>query len=274
MPETCLSQRSVLEIAGDQAVDFLQGLVTQDVAAIADGTSAWAALLSPQGKCLFDLMLYRLDGLIIIDCDKNLLEDLERALVRYRLRRNIQITPRNDLGIHVAWSDGTTSDTPCDKQDTGPPDTDPRCAKLGRRWVSDRFAGDPGHEAAWIAHRLELGIMEGAVEIPPKRLLWLEANALQHNGISFTKGCYIGQENMARMHHKAKLRKRLRSFRCVESPRIGDRISAGSKQAGEVICVYSGPQFQSILGVALIRCEHEHQSMTCNGQEITLLGPE
>jgi len=87
--------------------------------------------------------------------------------------------------------------------DAGAPD--PRLPELGRRWLAG--AGEPA--SGWLAHRLSLGIAEGAVELGSDKTLWLEANARELNGVSFTKGCYVGQENTARMHHRAKVNRRL-----------------------------------------------------------------
>ena len=110
----------------------------------------------------------------------------------YRLRRAITIEAASG-GVH--WSpDG----------DEGLPD--PRLSELGRRWLGDA-AGEPA--TGWREHRLTLGVTEGRAELGEGETLWLEANAGELNGVSFTKGCYVGQENTARMHHRAKVNRRL-----------------------------------------------------------------
>jgi folate-binding protein YgfZ len=111
----------------------------------------------------------------------------------YRLRRAIIVSEEAGLAVH--WS--TTGDE-------GVPD--PRLAELGRRWLAP--AGERTDEA-WLAHRLSLGVTEGRAELGSDRILWLEANAAELNGVSFTKGCYVGQENTARMHHRSKVNRRL-----------------------------------------------------------------
>ena len=82
---------------------------------------------------------------------------------------------------------------------------DPRDARLGQRWIAKRSEAATG----WLAHRLSLGIVEGVAELGSDATLWLEANARAQNGVSFTKGCYVGQENTARMHHRSKVNRRL-----------------------------------------------------------------
>lgn len=191
-----LADRAVLRLAGDGVRDFLQGLVTQDLTLLAPGRPLWAGLLTPQGKALFDFMLWDgadggEDDAVLIDCDAGRAEALARRLSVYRLRRAITIEP-TPLAVH--WSVGTTAGV-----------DDPRLAALGRRWL-----GPPGETAdGWVRHRLALGVAEGVGELGDGETLWLECNARELNGVSFTKGCYIGQENTARMHHRAKVNRRL-----------------------------------------------------------------
>ncbi|CAN5428425.1 folate-binding protein YgfZ [soil metagenome] len=185
---TWLSDRALLRIAGDDPRGFLQGLVTSDMLG---SLPLWAGLLTPQGKALFDFIVWPDGDALLIDCEAEAAEALARRLAMYRLRRPITIEPAPG-GVHWA-PDGMT----------GVPD--PRLAALGRRWL-----GEQGEEAtAWRAHRLALGVTEGRAELGDGETLWLEANAGELNGVSFTKGCYVGQENTARMHHRAKVNRRL-----------------------------------------------------------------
>ena len=193
---TMLADRAVLRLTGDGARDFLQGLVTHDVGLLAPGRPQWGALLTPQGKALFDFILW--DGIdggegdaVLIDCEADRAEALARRLGLYRLRRAIAIEP-TALAVH--WALGTAEGV-----------DDPRLAALGRRWLG--APGDPTDD--WPAHRLGLGVTEGVGELGDGETLWLECNARELNGASFSKGCYIGQENTARMHHRAKVNRRL-----------------------------------------------------------------
>ncbi|NIJ21633.1 hypothetical protein FHS95_003336 [Sphingomonas naasensis] len=193
-PGTWLSNRALLRIAGDDPRGFLQGLVTQDMAEVTVAAPQWAGLLTPQGKALFDFILWDAgDGAILIDCESAQREALARRLMLYRLRRAITIDPL-ESGIHWARHG-----------DVGT--ADPRLSELGRRWL-DAGRGAPA-DAAWLEHRLRHGVTEGAAELGQDKTLWLECNAAELDGVSFTKGCYVGQENTARMHYRAKVNRRL-----------------------------------------------------------------
>lgn len=192
-PPTMLADRAVLRIGGDDPRGFLQGLVTQDLAQVTSGQPQWAALLTPQGKVLFDFLLWAQDDAVLIDCEASQAVALARRLALYRLRRAITI---EQPALTVHWS-----------QSAGDGVADPRLSALGQRWIG---AARPGDAASrWRAHRLSLGVVEGVSELGSGETLWLEANARELNGVSFTKGCYVGQENTARMHHRAKVNRRL-----------------------------------------------------------------
>ena len=202
MPATTLTDRAVIRVSGDGARDFLQGLVTSDVAG---PLPVWTGLLTPQGKCLFDFIVWpdsigSGDGLLL-DCEAAAAGDLIKRLSIYRLRRPIGIEHDDTLAVH--WSrDG----------DHGVPD--PRLPELGRRWLARADEAAQG----WLKHRLRLGVTEGRAELGD--ILWLECNAAELNGVSFTKGCFVGQENTARMNWRSKVNRRLV---VVETDRDGPR---------------------------------------------------
>ncbi|UZK70449.1 folate-binding protein [Sphingomonas sp. S1-29] len=192
---THLADRAVLRLSGEDVRGFLQGLVTQDLAAVAPGAPQWSGLLTPQGKALFDFLLWADGDDVLIDCEAAQADALVRRLSLYRLRRAIVIARDPALGVH--WSLAPAADAAAD----------PRHPKLGWRWLGAPTGEDAS--PAWRAHRLALGVVEGAEELGQDATLWLEANARELNGVSFTKGCYVGQENTARMHHRAKVSRRL-----------------------------------------------------------------
>ncbi len=188
---TTLPDRAVIRVSGEGPRGFLQGLVTADTAALAHDAPAWSALLSPQGKALFDFLLWADGGSVLIDVEASQADALVRRLSMYRLRRSIDFAV-TDQAVH--WSATGTQGVP-----------DPRLAALGRRWIGAASAPATG----WPAHRLSLGVVEGVGELGNGETLWLECNAGELNGVSYTKGCYVGQENTARMHHRAKVNRRL-----------------------------------------------------------------
>ena len=194
MTATTLTNRAVLRLSphdpGEDVIAFLQGLVTNEVAG---PLPAWAALLSPQGKVLFDFLIWRDGADLLIDCAADSCDALAKRLALYRLRRKIGIALDPALSVH--WSQEPHSGAA----------PDPRLPALGWRWLSTER--DEPADAAWLAHRLSLGVTEGLAELGD--LLWLECNADELRGVSFTKGCYVGQENTARMNWRAKVNRRL-----------------------------------------------------------------
>ena len=192
---TWLADRALIRISGEDVRGFLQGLVTQDLATVAADAPQWAALLTPQGKALFDFLLWEAGDDIVVDCEEAQAEALIRRLTLYRLRRPIRIGHEPALGVH--WSRAARPHAAAD----------PRLAALGWRWLDENAGRDAG--LAWRAHRLSLGVTEGAAELGNDRTLWLECNAIELNGVAFNKGCYIGQENTARMNWRQKINRRL-----------------------------------------------------------------
>lgn len=192
MTATLLTSRAVIRLSPQEEAEdvrgFLQGLVTNDVAG---PLPCWAALLSPQGKVLFDFVVWADGPDLLLDCETSQADALAKRLSLYRLRRKIGIAPDPALGVHWQAGDG--------------PSPDPRLAALGQRWLGD--AGGEGADSQWLTNRLSHGVCEGQAELAD--LLWLECNAAELNGVSFTKGCYVGQENTARMNWRQKVNRRL-----------------------------------------------------------------
>jgi folate-binding protein YgfZ len=192
MTATRLSARSIIRLSpldeAEDVADFLQGLVTNDVTG---ALPVWAALLTPQGKVLFDFLVWPDSGGLLLDCEAEAADALAKRLSLYRLRRKIAIARDDLLAVHWRKEEGN----------------DPRLTTLGTRWLAPADPADLPADAQWLAHRLSLGVCEGAAELGD--LLWLECNAAELNGVSFSKGCYIGQENTARMNWRHKVNRRL-----------------------------------------------------------------
>ena len=190
-----LFDRAVLRLSpqaeGEDVRGFLQGLVTNDVSG---ALPVSAGLLSAQGKALFDFLVWDDVADLMIDCEDSVADELVKRLSLYRLRRKIAIA--RDATLGVFWQAGGEAGEP-----------DPRLPGLGQRWIGPVSADDSAADAEWLAHRLRLGVTEGRAELGD--LLWLETNAAELGGVSFTKGCYVGQENTARMNWRAKVNRRL-----------------------------------------------------------------
>lgn len=213
MTATTLDDRALLRLSGDGVRDFLQGLVTNDVAALGESTPLWTGLLTPQGKALFDFILWADGDDVLVDCEAALADALARRLMLYRLRRPITIARDESLAVHWSPDAGNGAERT----------RDPRLAALGHRWLA------PPSEPAegWRAHRLALGVAEGGAELGD--ILWLECNAAELNGVSFAKGCYVGQENTARMNYRSKVNRRLM---VVPAAAPGDRTRVHYPELG------------------------------------------
>ncbi|MEP2378989.1 folate-binding protein, partial [Parasphingorhabdus sp.] len=204
MTETRLIDRSIIRLSatgdGEDVREFLQGLVTQDMGTVQPALPQWSALLTAQGKVLFDFFLWADGDDILIDCEKAHAEALIKRLKIYRLRRTIEIAAEPALAVHWAVIAG---DKP----------VDPRLSDIGHRWLdseTDSAETDSGGaDSAYRIHRLALGVTEGEPELGSDKTLWLECNATELNGVSFAKGCYVGQENTARMNYRQKINRRL-----------------------------------------------------------------
>lgn len=197
MPIARLTDRAIVHVAGGDARAYLQDLVTNDVDRLTAATPVWAGLLSAQGKPLFDMILFDdTNGGMFVDVLADAAAALVKRLTMYKLRRAVTITAVDGLHVFAAW-DQPVADLPAD----------PQLPALGQRWVADAAATDTGvHD--YTCHRRGHGVPDSA-DLALDRMLWLEANAVELNGVSFTKGCYVGQENTARMYHRDKLRRRL-----------------------------------------------------------------
>ena len=215
--------RTILEIAGNDATTFLQGLVTNDVARLDQGL-VYAALLTPQGKYLADFFLVQHGSAILLDVDAGLAPGLLQRLTMYKLRADVTITP-SDLGVSRG-----TGNTP---QGALP---DPRHPDLGWRLYGAEN-GDDGTD--FDAIRVTHCIPETGIELTPDTFI-LEAGFDRLNGVDFRKGCYVGQEVTARMKHKTELRKGLCTVQVEGAAPVGTPITTDGKPTGTLFTQSGG----------------------------------
>jgi folate-binding protein YgfZ len=198
MTGTRLFARALIRLSAqdssEDVTEFLQGLVTSDVAG---PLPVWTALLTPQGKVLFDFFVWPSGKDLLLDCEAEFADALVKRLSMYRLRRKIGIAIDPHVAVHWRGHSG----------DGAAPD--PRLDALGERWLAPVEDTDEAADDEWREHRLKLGVAEGRAELGDGETLWLECNAAELNGVSFTKGCYVGQENTARMNWRQKVNRRL-----------------------------------------------------------------
>jgi len=231
-----LSGRGVLRVGGPEARSFLQGLITNDVEAAKGDKAIYAALLTPQGKFLFDFFLAadsKDKQSVLLDCDGARAADLVRRLTMYKLRAKVEIEDLSTThGVGAYWSaDGTAVAA------EGARLPDPRLAAMGARAILPREALSAldGDMAGWRRHRIGLGVGDAAEDFEPDRTFPLEVNLDLLNGIDFHKGCFVGQEVTSRTKRRGSVRKRL--VPCVvegDLPVHGTPVKAAMREVGTV----------------------------------------
>lgn len=268
-----LIDRGIVSLSGYDSTEFLQGLVTNDVATVSADRTIYAALLTPQGKYLHDFFVLRSGDALYLDCDAHRIEDLVRRLSRYRLRAKVTIEDASDrfrlfalFGEAALQRVGLTADEGrAGSFADGIVFVDPRNAALGGRAVLPGGNGAQRLEAAGLSPsdrqaydmlRMSLGIAAGDPEMEPEKSFPMEYGLDTHHGVSFTKGCYVGQEVTVRMKTRGLVRKRLVPVRIDGSaPQVGAELQIGSKAAGELRAACGAA------GLALVRIDALEQAL-------------
>ena len=242
---TDLSARGVLEIAGADRVAFLQGLVSNDVAKVTATQAIHAALLTAQGRYLFDFFIVGLGDALYLDTEAARLPDLQKKLSMYKLRSKVTIADASSRFIVAAGFGGAEETAGAVKPFAGGVVyVDPRLAAMGVRFLLPRDTGlaaiaDAGFTAtdgaAYDLHRLTLGVPDGSRDLPVEKALLLEAGFDELNGIDWKKGCYMGQELTARTKYRALIKKRLMPV-TIEGPlpAPGTPVTLDGTDAGEI----------------------------------------
>jgi hypothetical protein len=225
-----LANRAVISVSGTEAHAFLQGLITNDIRKLAPDAPLYAALLTPQGKILCDFLIYAREEAILIDCARADAADLKNRLSRYRLRAKVEIALREDLAIAVCL-DGIDANAGLLR--------DPRHPALGwRELLNASGSPEPSPPDAYLDRRLALGIPEGA-DFGSDRMFALDADLDELHGISFDKGCYVGQELTARMKHRGTARKRLLPVESDSALPVSETpLTAAEREIGVITSVY------------------------------------
>ena len=240
-------ERSVFRLTGQDCHDFLQNLVTNDVSGLEHGI-VWTGLLTPQGKYLADFFLVPDGDAILIDVAEPLSKGLLQRLSMYKLRADVSIEVTD---IAPARGSGPTPDGAF---------PDPRHASLGWR----AYDGRPGDATDWLKLRIAIGLPETGIELIPNESYPLEVGFEDFNGVDFRKGCYVGQEVTARMHHKTELKKGLRRVAVSGTAEFGtDILNAEGKSAGKLFSQSNG------MGIAYLRFDRVTPVMTAGNAEIT-----
>lgn len=282
MKSAFLPDRGVIKVAGEDARNFLNGLITTDLDKLKPGLGRFGALLTPQGKIIVDFLITEAPaghgGGFLIDCPKALADGLATKLKFYKLRAKVTVDNlSNDLGVLAAW----------DGQLAAQPDlafADPRNAELGTRILipedlkqklSDLIGAELVDAADYEAHRIALGVPRGGLDFIYSDAFPHETNMDRLAGVDFDKGCYVGQEVVSRMQHRGTAR--TRSVKVLledSSPEAGVSVMAGDKSVGTMGSSAHGK------GIALVRIDRvadaldAGQPLTAGGLAVRLAEPE
>lgn len=284
-----LADRGLIAVAGADACDFLQGIVTNDMDTVSDSRAVYAALLTPQGKYLHDFFVFRIGGVLYLDCEAARRDDLMRRLAIYRLRADIAIEDASDgFAVYALFgADMWDAAGIAPREGAAAPFgggaayADPRTTALGARAAvpSDRAVqvlaeagfAEADH-ATYDRLRIGLGVPDGSRDMEPAKSLPLEYGLGDLNGVDFDKGCFIGQEVTARMKRRGLVRKRLLPIDIDGAPPApGATVQRGDHEAGVIRAILDGA------GLALLRLDRiapEGPGLTAGGARITPHKPD
>jgi folate-binding protein YgfZ len=263
-----LPERAVIDLGGEDRVAFLQGLVSNDVAAAAPGHAVWAALLTPQGKYLADFFIVADDDRLLLDVERAQLPMLVQRLTRFRLRSKVTIRAAEELLVYVAWSDA-----PAATANTEPPTAaivadDPRLPEAGWRMLSAVALPTDATADDWDRHRLALGLPDGTRDLEAEKTVLLEAGFDELHGVSWSKGCYMGQELTARTKYRGLVKRRLVPVTVdgtlpePGTPVLRDGVEVGTMRSG-----------RDTTGLAVLRLDAMDAGLVCGDAKLTASVP-
>ena len=248
-----LKDRAVLYVTGEDVKDFLQNLITNDIKKVSDENSCFGSLLSPQGKFLFEFIIIKHKSGFFIDCEKDQSKELFKQLSIYKLRSKIEILDLSNEFVVTAFSyeKFLTLDNAKDNEGftlryrEDPILLDPRNKSLGARLIINleklylslkKLGLKDANIEEYYSHSHNLGIVPKDLNKLQNKLFGIECNYDELNGIDFKKGCYVGQENTARIKLKNKLSKRLLPINIIEGKLYeGESIFNNENEIGKVL---------------------------------------
>lgn len=244
MARAFLANRGWIAVSGPDASDFLQGLITTDLDTLEPGQSAPGALLTPQGKIMFFFMISKSDDGFLIETDSDTIDALTKRLTMYKLRAKVDIAKRNETGATVVWGETQPEGSA----------TDLRFGKAGIELY--RLPGGQGSAEGYDALRAEAGVPEAGLDFALQDAFPHDILFDKSGGVSFKKGCYVGQEVVSRMQHRSTARRRLVTVAAdTDLPATGTEIRTGGKVIGTLGTV-AGRK-----GLAIIRIDRAGAAM-------------
>jgi len=255
-----LPQRGVIEVTGVDRVDFLNGLVSNDVAKAAPGRAVWAALLTPQGKYLSDFFIFATDEALLLDVLAADIPALMPKLRRFKLRSSVGLADVSaQYGVYAAWGG-----EPPEAWLSAP---DPRLPEAGWRLMSPAPLAANASPEDYAAHRIALGLPDGPPDLEPDKTLLLEAGFDELGGVAWDKGCYMGQELTARTKYRGLVKRRLVPVALSAPAAPGTPVLAEGAEVGSLRSQADG------LALAMLRVDAPGKPLTVNNDLLTLRLP-
>ena len=256
--------RAVIRLQGGDRVSFLQGLITQDVESLAGGAGAFAALLTPQGKILFDFFVVNTGEHFLIDCHRDSSGALLKRLTLYKLRADVSMTIDDSLSVAVSQEEVNGAIAAY---------ADPRLAGLDWRAIVE--TGDMPVAENYDAKRIALGVPQAGDDFGGDAMFLLDVNYDALGGVDYKKGCFVGQEVTSRMKRKGEVRRRTLIAEHDGPPlEPGVSITAGESTLGEVFTGSTGCALALIRVDRWRRAQEEGATLECGGRELRLVVPD
>lgn len=245
-----LSNRALVHITGEEAEKFLQAVITTDLDKLGPDDLKPGALLAPQGKILFDFLVSRIDGGLRFDLPASIAADFIKRITLYRLRAKAEITQQPESLVSVSWqTESHSSHDDSIKRDSRFP------AELNVRRIYGQVEAT-ADESAWTKLRADYGVAEGEADFAYNDVFPHDVNFDQTGGVSFPKGCFIGQEVVSRMQHRGTARRRVLVARSGESlPPMGTSITVDGREIGTM------GSSADVVGIALVRIDRVKDAM-------------
>ncbi|MFN7710499.1 MAG: YgfZ/GcvT domain-containing protein [Holosporales bacterium] len=246
--------RGILNLSGEDVIPFLQGIMTQDAQRLQQDPALYAAFLNPQGRLLHDFLLVPTETGVLLDTEAERCRDLLRRMSLYKLRSKVVIEDVSaNYKVLVAWGNKDASHL----QSLGHAVMDPRLMDLGWRIYQEAHAPNAATASAeeYDLHRLQLGAPDGSRDMIPEKAIPLECGLDELNAISWTKGCYLGQELTARTKYRGLVRKRLLPVRLEGPASPGDSLTLGGEEVGEMRSTHESS------GLARLKLDAVHKAI-------------